>query len=545
MANSRVGLHIGLTSLTLVLLWRLIRRPKIRYPPSPVSLPFLGNIFSIPSGLEYIAFTKLGEQLKSDIIYLEILGHKIIILNSAEAALDILEKRSAFHSDRPPLPMVKDPTLMNWPGLPSIVGYNDLWRHYRRMMNNWLNARAVTQFDELQERQARLLLQRLLNVTNHAQPFEYVRNEFFFTMASSIFQLAYGYRLKDPQDQFFKDSQRAFHNVTLAGMQTNFLVNIFPILSYIPDWFPGTGWKRTAKEWATHQVKAKTEPYEWMKARFASGTYQPSVLSSLLQDHKLLSGLSPPERDERLKEIGIVLYGGGTDTSASFLVALVSAMVLNPHAQARAQQELDTVLGQGILPTISDKERLPYIMNLIDEVLRLYPVVPLGVPHACFQDDVYRGYDIQKGTTMQVISLSSRKKQNKLIYCRRFNLTIWSLYSLGNLWAIGRDPRYYENPEVFDPDRYLDPDIPRSPVFGWGRRKCPGIHFAETSVFITTALLLSVFTFSKRRDKNGKEIVPKVELATNSIMLELMPFEFEFKPRSDAHRQLILGVINE
>ncbi|KAJ1300669.1 hypothetical protein OPQ81_002317 [Rhizoctonia solani] len=466
MTSTQVGLQLGLTSLSLVLLWRLIRQPKIHHPPSPVSLPLIGNILSIPSGHEYIAFAKLGEQLNSDIVYLEVLGNKIIILNSAEAALEVLEKRSAFHSDRPPLPMVKDPALMNWSGLPSVVGYNDLWRHYRRMMNNWLNARAVTQFDDLQERQGRLLLQRLLNATNHPQPFERVRDEFFFTMASSIFELAYGYRLQGPEDRFFKEEQQAFHNVTVAGMQTR--------------------WKRTAREWREQQIKAKTEPYEWTKTQVVNGTHQPSVIGSLLQDHKLLSGLTPEERDDRLKEIGIVLYGGGTDTSANFLVSLVAAMILNPHVQAKAQQELDTVLGQAVLPKTSDKDRLPYIRNLIDEVLRLYPVVPLG-----------------------------------------------------------RDPRHYPNPEIFDPDRYLDPNVPRTPAFGWGRRKCPGIHFAETSVFITTALLLSVFTFSKRKDSSGKDIEPQIELELNAIILSLKPFDFEFKPRSDAHYQLILGITNE
>ncbi|KDN44597.1 hypothetical protein RSAG8_05362, partial [Rhizoctonia solani AG-8 WAC10335] len=527
MTNSRVGLHVGLTSLALVLLWRLIRRPKIRYPPSPLSLPFLGNVFSIPSGHEYIAFEKLGGQLKSDIIHLEVLGHKIIILNSAEAALDVLEKRSAFHSDRPPLPMVTDPTLMNWPGLPSIVGYNDLWRHYRRMMNNWLNARAVTQFNDLQERQARLLLQRLLSATNHVQPFEHVRNEFFFAMASSIFQLAYGYRLKDPQDQFFKDSQRAFHNVTVAGMQTNFLVNIFPALSYIPDWFPGTDWKRTAREWRAHQIKAKTEPYEWMKAQIANGTYQPSVLGSLIQDHKLLSGLSPSERDERLKEIGIVIFGTNNPNNPAYLHRW-DRYVRQFPCQPRGRDGFEpTCASQGSTRAGYRSGSMCFAEYLRQGDYPFFPqdggqahltMYPLhcfarttAIPHACFQDDVYRGYDIQKGTTM----------------------------------AIGRDPRDYEDPETFSPDRYLDPDIPRSPVFGWGRRKCPGIHFAETSIFITTALLLSVFTFSKRRDHNGKEIVPKVELEANSIVLELEPFDFEFQPRSDAHHQLILGAINE
>jgi cytochrome P450 len=56
----------------------------------------------------------------------------------------------------------------------------------------------------------------------------------------------------------------------------------------------------------------------------------------------------------------------------------VAAMILNPHAQARAQQELDAVVGYLTLPRISDRERLPYTRGLINEIFRLYPVVPLG-----------------------------------------------------------------------------------------------------------------------------------------------------------------------
>ncbi|KAJ1300670.1 hypothetical protein OPQ81_002318 [Rhizoctonia solani] len=492
MSNSRVGLYVALISLAFPFLWRLFQRRKVHHPPSPTSFPLVGNLFSIPPGHEYVAFAKLGKQLKSDIVFLEIFGHKLLILNSVEAASDILEKRSACYSDRPHIPMITEPALMNWSRNISIVGYNDIWRHYRRVMNNWLNMRAVSQFNDLQERQARLLLQRLLNTTTHTQPFEDVKHEFFFIMGSLMLQLAYGYKAQDSRDRFFKEAQLAFHNVLLAGTQTNFFVNIFPLLLYVPDWFPGTGWKRVGREYGVQQDKAKSEPYEWMKAQVASGTHQISLLAPLLQDHQLILGLTPEERDSRLKEVGIMMFGGGTDTSATFLICLVAAMVLNPHVQARAQQELDTVLGQSVLPRISDKQRLPYVRNLIDEVLRLYPVLPLG-----------------------------------------------------NIWAIGRDPRHYQDPEIFNPDRYLNTDVPRPPVFGWGRRKCPGIHFAETTIFITTALLLSVFTFSKRKDSSGKEVVPRIELERNSLALELKPFDFEFKPRSDVHYQIILGAISE
>jgi hypothetical protein len=68
---------------------------------------------------------------------------------------------------------------MDWSKTVTLAGYGDVWRNYRRIMNNWLNRRDVVQFGVLQERQARLLLQRLLNITSHPQPFRLVRDELF------------------------------------------------------------------------------------------------------------------------------------------------------------------------------------------------------------------------------------------------------------------------------------------------------------------------------------------------------------------------------
>ncbi|KAF8761384.1 Cytochrome p-450 [Rhizoctonia solani] len=175
-----------------------------------------------------------------------------------------------------------------------------------------------------------------------------------------------------------------------------------------------------------------------------NGTHQLLLLGPLLKDHVLLSDLSLTDRDKRLKEIGIILFGGGTDTSANFLVNFVLAMVLNPHVQVNAQRKLDAIIGRAVLPSTSDKEQLP---------------------------------------------------------------------------AIGRDPQHYKDPEVFNPDRYLDPNVPRPPVFGWGRRKCPGIHFAENSTFVAAASLLAFFDFSKKKGSDMQEIVPQVELERNSLIL--------------------------
>ncbi|KAF8761813.1 cytochrome P450 [Rhizoctonia solani] len=488
MLDFQVSLYVASAILALYYLQNLIRRSKVRHPPSPLSLPFVGNMFSIPPGHEYVSFAKIGKQLKSDIVYLEILGHKHIILNSAEAISDVLEKRTASYSSRPPVPMVKDPSLMNWPGNLPLMEYGDAWRHYRRIMNNWLSIRAVAQFNDFQEQQARFLLRRLLSATNHVQPFEHIKDEINFALGSMMLQLAYGYKPKTPQDPFMKELQLTVHNVTSASMQTNFLVNLFPAMAYIPDWFPGTGWKVTAREYGAQKEKARKEPYEWVKSRVATGTHQTSIIGSLLQDHELLSGSSAAEREEWLKEIGVTTFGAGADTSTTLLINFIFAMVVNPDAQARAQRELTSLLGHAVLPKMSDKKRLPYIRNLIDEVLRLYPVMPFG-----------------------------------------------------NLWAVGRDPRHYKDPEVFDPDRFLDPEVPRPSAFGWGRRKCPGFHFAEDSAFIIAASMLSIFTFLQKKDINGDVIVPQAEPERNSMIFELKPFEFELRLRSEEHRQLVLS----
>ncbi|CAE6461621.1 unnamed protein product [Rhizoctonia solani] len=191
-------------------------------------------------------------------------------------------------------------------------------------------------------------------------------------------------------------------------------------------------------------------------------------------------------------------------------MSFVAAMVSNPEVQAKAQLELDTVLGPCSLPTISDRERLPYVNNLISEVIRWRPALPTAIPHVCLDDDKYKGYDILKGTII-----------------------------FGNVWSISRDESIYPDPETFDPERFSDPLLPQVPIFGWGRRRCPGASFGDASVFIAVASLLATFTFSNANKAGGENMHTKLENTSNSLFLELKPFEFKLNLRSQAHGELI------
>ncbi|CAE7075300.1 unnamed protein product [Rhizoctonia solani] len=184
-------------------------------------------------------------------------------------------------------------------------------------------------------------------------------------------------------------------------------------------------------------------------------------------------------------------------------------MIFHPEAQTRAQEEIDRVIPKGRLPVMGDRELLPYTNLLIKEVLRWRPVVPTGIPHACFQDDIYRGYSIPKGAMV-----------------------------IANIWAMSRDEKVYPDPENFNPDRFLNPSVPDCPVFGFGRRECPGLHFAEASVFIIISSLLSAFSFKVGQDENGQDCLPDLA-SRNSMVYHPNPFNLRMIPRSAYHTELV------
>lgn len=73
-------------------------------------------------------------------------------------------------------------------------------------------------------------------------------------------------------------------------------------------------------------------------------------------------------------------------------------MVMYPEVQAKAQRELDSVLGLNHIPSFADQDSLPYITAIVKEILRWEPLLPFSVPHRSMADDVYNGYFIPKGT---------------------------------------------------------------------------------------------------------------------------------------------------
>jgi cytochrome P450 len=74
------------------------------------------------------------------------------------------------------------------------------------------------------------------------------------------------------------------------------------------------------------------------------------------------------------------------------------AMMAYPETQARAQAELDEIVGRDRLPTFADYSYLPYIRAMVKEIMRWSSISPLAVPHRPTEDGWYEGMFIPKGT---------------------------------------------------------------------------------------------------------------------------------------------------
>ncbi|KAL0951327.1 hypothetical protein HGRIS_008032 [Hohenbuehelia grisea] len=190
-------------------------------------------------------------------------------------------------------------------------------------------------------------------------------------------------------------------------------------------------------------------------------------------------------------------------------------MVLYPDVLARAQQEIDSVIGKDTLPQFSDRPLLPYLEAVVLESLRWNPVTPLAVPHRNLEEDVYEGYRIPASSTI-----------------------------IANAWAVLHDADNFPEPARFNPGRFYQKakaDMlidPNDFAFGFGRRVCPGRHLAINSAWISIATILATFSITKAKDAMGREIEPTGEYSSGLVSHPL-PFLCDIRPRTDGYRNLI------
>ncbi|KAI9566868.1 CyP450 monooxygenase [Boletus coccyginus] len=465
-------------------------------PPGPPRLPIVGNLFGIKDlGAQWLTYAEWSKQY-GDLLYLEILGQKILVINSEKVAEDLLDKRSQNYSDRPQVPMV---TLMGWEFNVGFIPYGPSWRKHRKAMHHALNQTAMLNYRGLQLNKVHQLVKNILHVPENMEA--HLRT---FT-ASTIMTVVYGYEMAPQNDLFASIADRASEMLTNCFFPGAALVNTFPFLRHLPEWCPGAGFKQYAKICRKLTRDLRDLPFNFVRKQMAEGIAPHSMVSEMLENN---------EEEAVIKSVAGTTYAAAVETSSSALSAFMMAMVMFPDVQKKAQAEIDRVTGGSRMPDFSDRTSMVYLEAAYREVLRWCQVTPLGVPHMTTGHDVYEGYFVPKDTIV-----------------------------FANIWSMTHNEHKYPDPMRFMPERYIDAngrltDDIAEQQFGFGRRICVGKYLAEASVWIAMVSVLAVFDINKAKDERGREIdvVPKY---TPGVIIHPEPFPFCITPRSPRAAQLI------
>ncbi|KAL0575890.1 hypothetical protein V5O48_006090 [Marasmius crinis-equi] len=460
--------------LTVILLWfttgRTRKRQGFPLPPGPPADPLIGHLRIIPSQNTSEAFYEWSK-IYGDVMYLKVLGREIIVLGSVKSAQALLEGRSANYSCRPKFTVLE---VMGWEPLLGFMQYGKRFLKHRKMLQHYLSQKQTISFNNIIAEEARLLVKNLAN----AKPGRHLHYAHRYTV-SNIMRAAFGHQIKSDDDVFLEIANGVAYAFSNCGPPGNTPVDFFPWLLHLPSWFPGTYYANVARSHFKTIRKLYDVPLEFVQAAMKTKNYEKCFASEQLQELGD-SRTEDPEAVDDIKGAAASIFSGGVDTTFAALQAFYLAMVHHPEYQKRAYEEIVSVVGEKALPDLSNRESLPFVDAIAQEVFRWNTIGPIGIPHRAINDDIYNDMYIPKGAMV-----------------------------VANIRGMSLNENVYSNPKAFDPSRFLpqpqgkgEPPFPSG--FGFGRRICPGRHFADITLWNAIACTLATLEILPVKGADGK-----------------------------------------
>ncbi|KIJ36310.1 hypothetical protein M422DRAFT_179536, partial [Sphaerobolus stellatus SS14] len=339
-----IDIAVGIILLFVVVyIYRYKALPPL--PPGPVPLPIIGNQRQLPKQQNWKTYSEWSKKYAGDIIHLTNWGRHIIILNSFQAAYDLLDRKSTIYSSRPQSIMLHQ--LMNFNAATPFLPYGNTWRKHRTLYTKQMHIGAMEQFKPLQKRAIGRLLVSLLE-----SPDQFVKH-FRHMAAMIVMDYAYGYDIKPMNDKYVRMAENNTKSFGLAISPRAYLVDNIPWLRYVPKWMPGAGFKRTAEAAKKNIEGIREKLFRQVQKQLETGTARPSFVANSLS----ALGTETPSAED-INAIKMVasssLHLFSFQTAATIHVFSL-AMVLYPDVLRKAQQELDSVVGKERLPEPSDR----------------------------------------------------------------------------------------------------------------------------------------------------------------------------------------------
>ncbi|KAH9987349.1 cytochrome P450 [Russula vinacea] len=375
---------------------------------------------------QWLQFSKWHKKYGQYLIYLNAGGQPIVVINSPKVAVELLDRRGAIYSDRPTNVIVDD--IMSRGHLIGFARYGETWRRMRRAANEGFSKSSVKSFYETQTTEAVLLASDLL-----VSPGDGI-STFVVLLHRQLYHVL----------EAIKDFGIVFSSL-LYRVLTWF---IFSLVATFPSRNRPKSlakWKRDAEAWYRQDTALFEDLFHMVEANVS------------------VRGLE-----------GHVCWWCGHEFGQ--VAWWMLAMLAYPETQARAQAELDAVVGRARLPTFATIQTFPiFVPWSRSHALETYCSTGRATSiHADDWDDLHRK-------------------------------------------CVAHEPRprgFGKNTEHFDPARHLDAmgtlrlllDLKEQGHFtyGFGRRNCVGRYMADNALFINIAVTLWATKIERKKDASGR-----------------------------------------
>ncbi|PAN37153.1 hypothetical protein PAHAL_7G015300 [Panicum hallii] len=457
---------VSLATVVLLFIW--FHKPgvsvtKKRLPPGPWTLPIIGSIHHVIGGLGHRTMAELSRR-HGPLMFLRFGEVPTLVVSSAEAAELVMRTHDLAFCSRPTTSVTIDIVGCKGKGI-GFAPYGDRWRQMKKIVvMELLSAAQVKRIESLRAEEVGRLLRSVAAAGVGAGGVVNVSEEVKALAPDLVARAIFGGTCAEKSDFVIQYDEVS---KLVSGF---FPEDLFPSSRLVRCL--STGERRLVRSYGRIQ-QIIANAIESRRADKNGGACRPDqedLLGVLLRLQEEDS-LTFPLTSEIIGAVMFDIFGGATTTIGSTLEWAMSELIKKPEAMQRAQQEVREVLGgsRGVV-TNTDLVGLGYLRMVIKEVLRLHPPNPLLVPRESREDCELLGYHIPKGTKVLV-----------------------------NAFAISRDPRYWNDPEAFNPERFENSNVDYKGThfeftpFGSGRRQCPAIMFGTSTLEIALANLLYHF----------------------------------------------------
>ncbi|XP_052206860.1 uncharacterized protein LOC127811193 [Diospyros lotus] len=434
---------------------------KAKLPPGPWKLPLIGNLHQLAAGsLPHRILRDLARK-HGPIMSLQLGEVAAVVVSSAEIAKEVMKTHDIIFATRPPILASR---IVSYDSTDiAFAPYGEYWRELRKICTlELLSTKRVLSFRSIREEEVSTLI---TSISSNTGSIINLTERIFLTMNGITSRAAFG-KKSDDQEAFISALDKVIK--AAGGFDIS---DLYPTAEWL-HWISGMKPKLEKVHKEVDSILGKIiNEHKVLKATRTGkeDRADEDLVDALLGYH----GRGPHEfslTTDNIKAVIMDVFSAGTETSSTTVDWAMAEMMKNPRIMKKAQAEVRQVFnGKGKVDEDGVQE-LKYLKQVIKEVLRFHPALAMLLPRQCRERCEINGFEIPV--------------KSKVIV---------------NAWAISRDPNYWNDPESFIPERFLDSStdykgnnfeyIP----FGAGRRICPGITFGLANVELPLANFLYHF----------------------------------------------------